>query len=159
MIDVEKCSLRAFEQDPLPLDQSAMKINNRVRDEGAQLFAGGEILLVNRIVIDRFRAERPQDAVVFLNLGLQLRGKKPRLHQIGNAQPSASGLVAVGGSNNALGGPNFNGAFSLAKFALHIEGEMIGQYQMSAVTEEQVPADLEPELAQAFDLAEQRNRV
>ena len=38
MIDIEKCSLRAFEKNFFPALQGAMQINDRVCDKGPQIF-------------------------------------------------------------------------------------------------------------------------
>ena len=72
MIDVEKSSLRAFEQDFLFPLQGAMEIDHGVRDKRPQFPARLEIPLVHFAIIDRRRAESLEDAVVLAHLRLQL---------------------------------------------------------------------------------------
>ena len=91
------------------------------------------------------------------HFGLQLFREQNRLHQIGDAQSGARGLVAVGRTDAALGRADFRPPF--AQFALFVEHAVIRQDQMRAIADEQILADLDAELAQAFDLAHERNRI
>ena len=143
VIDVEKCSLRAFEKNLFSALQCLMQINDGVGDERAQEFSGREIRFVHRFVVDRLRAERAQNAVIFLNLGFEFFRKQPRLHQVGNAQTGPRRLVAIGRADAAFRRSDFGHA--LAQFTLFIEHAMIRQHKMGAVTDEQIFVDRDAE--------------
>jgi hypothetical protein len=72
VINVEKCALRALKEDFLPAFQSAMKVDDRVADEGAQIFPSSKITFVELAKADRFRAQCLEDFIVLEHLGLQL---------------------------------------------------------------------------------------
>ena len=106
----------------------------------------------------RLRAERLQDAVVLLDLGLQFFGEKLGLHQVAHAQAGARGFVAVGRADAALGRADF--VFALAQLALFIELAVIRQDEVRAVADQQVLGRyLISELAQAVDFADERDRI
>src|SRR4029077_7194007 len=110
VIDVEKGSLRAFEQNRLPALERVVQINYRIGDQGAQLRAGREIIFVYLVIVDRLGAKRAQDRVVLAILRLQFFREQSRLHQIGNTQPRPRGLVSVSRPDAALSGSNFRPA-------------------------------------------------
>jgi hypothetical protein len=112
VIDVEKRALRAFEQNLLPSLKRAMQINDRVCDKRPQLFAGGEISLVDFAVVDRLCPERLENAVVLADLRLQFLCEQDRLHQIGNPQTGARCFIAISRADSAFGRSNFRAAFS-----------------------------------------------
>ena len=157
MIDVEKCALRAFEEDLFSLLQRRVQKDHGVRHERPQLFAGREKISIHSGKRDRPRAERLEDAVVLPDLGLQLFREELGLHQVGHAQTGARGLVAVGRADAALGRADFRVA--LPHLALFIERAVIRQDEVRAVADQQVPADLDPDLAQTVDLADERDRI
>ena len=145
VIDVEKRSLRAFEQNFFSLLQRSVQIDDGVGDERPQLFArprdkssftfakeiglapsAFRMLLFSRILACEFFREQ---------LGL---------HQVGHAQTGARGLVAVGRTDAALGRADLGVAF--AQLALFVERAVIGQNEMRAIADEQILADLDPEL-------------
>src|SRR3982074_2513608 len=76
VIDVEKSSLGAFEQDFLFALQGAMKVDHRVRHKWPQLPARLQITVIHFAIIDRLRAERLEDAIVLPDLGLQFFRKQ-----------------------------------------------------------------------------------
>ena len=82
---------------------------------------------------------------------------KLRLHQIGHAQAGPRGLVAVGRPDAALGRADFGAAF--AQLALLVEHAVIGQNQMRAIADEQILADRDADLSQAFDFGDERDRI
>ena len=112
MIDVEKRALRAFEQNSFSALERAMQINDRIRDKRPQLFPRREITLMDFAIIDRFRAECLENAVVLTNLGLQFFCEQDRLHQIGNPETASRRFIAVGWTDAAFGRSNFCPAFS-----------------------------------------------
>src|SRR4051812_8176058 len=107
VIDVEKSSLGAFEKDFLSALQGVMQINDGVRHKGTQFRAGGEITLVHFLVIGGFGAKRAENGVVLSNLSLQFFREQSGLHQVGDSQSGTGSLVAVGGTDSALGGTDF----------------------------------------------------
>ena len=71
MVDIEECSLRAFEQDLFATIHRAVQVNHRVRHIRPQFFAGSKIGFVHIPKTDRLRTERLKDSVVLSDLGLQ----------------------------------------------------------------------------------------
>ena len=71
MIDIEEGSLCAFEKDLFSLLQSAMQIDDRVRDERPQLLSHRQKIGVHFGEGNRARAECFEDAVVLAHLGLE----------------------------------------------------------------------------------------
>ncbi len=124
---------------------------------GRSCSPGGEIIGVHFGERERLRAERLEDAVVLPDLGPQFFGEQLGLHQVGHAQTGARGLVAVGRTDAALGRADFRVA--LAQLALFIERAVIRQDEVRAVADQQIPADLDSDLAQAVDLADERDRI
>ena len=103
------------------------------------------------------RAERLEDAVILADFRLQLFRKQHRLHQIRHPQAGARGLVAVGRADAALGRADLRVAFP--QLALFIERAVIGQNEVGAITDQQILPDLDLELAQPFDLGDERDRI
>src|SRR5205085_4104816 len=125
-----------------------MQINDRIGNERSQLCAGNEIITIDLRVIDRLRANHLQDAVVFPDTSVELFGKKPGLHQIGNSQSGASRLIAIGGTDSALGGADPGAPFS--QLPLFVECPMVWKNQMRAITDEQVLVDSDSDFSQPF---------
>ncbi len=88
---------------------------------------------------------------------LSLAEKFFGLHEIDHAQAGARGLVAVGGADAALGRADLVAA--LAQFAGFVEGAMVGQDEVGRFADEQAAGQLDAALFEAFDFADQRDRI
>ncbi len=89
---------------------------------------------------------------------MQFFGKQNRLHQIGDAQAGARGLVAVGRPDAAFGRADFGTTF--AQLALLVDRAMVGQNQMGAIADEQISiVDLDRGPAQCVHFGNERNGI
>src|SRR4029077_9830173 len=98
-----------------------------------------------------------ENSVVLDDLGVQFFREHDRLHQIGHAQAGASCFITIGRANPAFGGSN--SGMASTQFPLLIEQAVVRQNQVSAVADQQIPANCNPQFAQAIDFAKQCNRV
>ena len=133
MINVEERSLRAFEKDLFSLLQRRVQIDHGVRHERPQLFPGREKIGVYFGKGNRTGSERFKDAIVLAHFGAQFFCEQRGLHQIGDAETSARGFVAVGRTNTALRRADFRLAF--AQLAPFIERPVVGQHKMRAIAD------------------------
>ena len=155
MIDIEECSLRAFEQDLFAAIHRPVQVNHRVRHIRPQFFAGSKIRFVHVAKTDRLRTERLKDSVVLDDLGLQFFREHNRLHQVRHAQARACCLVSVGWADSPFGGANP----AAAQLALLVEDPVIRQNKMRAIADEQVFVDIDSQLAQAIHLGHKRDWI
>ena len=108
MIDIEECSLRAFEKNLFSALQRLMQIDHRVRDERPQFFPGREIICDSpRRKLIGFAPSAFRMLLFSRIFACSFFENKRGLHQIGHAQAGARGFVAVGRTDAALGRADF----------------------------------------------------
>ena len=132
-----------------------MQIHNGVGDERPQFFSGSQITFVHVAKTDRPCAKRLEDSVVLEHLGLEFFREHHWLHQIGHAEAGTRRLVCVSRADAAFGCSDL----APTQLALFIEQTVVGQNQMRAIANEQIPPDRDSQLAQAIDLGDERDRI
>jgi hypothetical protein len=132
--------------------------NNGVLDERLQKFSGGEIFRKNFFERERFRAERFEHDVVFLNAARKFFFEPRRVNQIIHAQTDARRLVAVSRADAALGGADF--IFALEHFALRIQFAVIRKNDVRRFAQDEIlRRDLDADFLQADNFLDEADRV
>ena len=106
MIDVEESALRAFEEDRLPPFHFVGQLLRGVADVFGQLLPQASSLGVHRLQLHLLAAQRRDLRVRLADPFLETLAEHLRLEEIAHADPAASHLVLVAGSDAAPGGPD-----------------------------------------------------
>ena len=138
-INIEQCALRALEEDVLPVAHRAIQQRHRVRNKRPQLTPAFHIFIVDLREAQRFRAERLEDLVVFLDLSTQFPGKPFSREQIDQPQTRARDLIRIGWADAAFGRADL--AFAFLFLADFVEQLVVREHQMCRFADIQIAVD------------------
>ena len=154
MVDVEHRSLRALEHDAAAFGQNAVEHSAGIGDKRPYLLRGRRVLLIHFFGVEGIGAEERVGDGILLRAGrLNVRFEQRRMQQIDYAKAAAGHLVFVSRPNAAAGGADLLAPWRALRSQL--DHAVVGQDDLCAVGDEEIPVDFDAELANAADFAEE----
>lgn len=157
MVDIEERALGAFEEHAGAFLHLLVEVVDRVCDERFEAFGGGLVFGEDGFIGEGFGSHGAQDAVLFLEPGLEEFGKFFGLHEVAHADAGAGGFIGIGGADAAFGGADFGAAFT--DFALGVEESVVGHDHVGGIADEEAAFDLHLHVEERIDFLEEADWI
>jgi hypothetical protein len=157
-VDVEQYALRAFDEHVATRVQRPAQQANRVGDERLQSRRVADVLLDDRVRVERRAVvERLHDHVALGDVRVHPTREMVAIEQLGQADAGARRAIGVSRSDSAPGRADARTAAAPLRQLVH--RLVVREHHVRELGHEQVAFDLHAASRELFDLAEQLRRI